>query len=222
METDAKGSPDGDLTHVERHLLTQKGYTVLEIDVIERSILGCPRPEDEHSLANSRLMEPADGEPAAAVRLHSLWSERLLTLTSAANSEDAVAHAEDAFEEYQDDFTEADDLREVEGLAGVLRKYLEYFVDVENTYYTFRDWRQIRQACLEMELTPLPSQEEIESACGPGGLDLPSTAIDGSRYFDFEFVAKNDAAKALCARELTQAREEVHRYLIGRRFERWE
>ncbi len=102
------------------------------------------------------------------------------------------------------------------GVLGVIEQYRDFVADVGHFFYSFRTWEQIQQAFADAELTPLASQAEIETACGPDGLALPSVTLDGALYFDFKFVGKSDEAKKRRASELSQAREEVLRYLVGK------
>jgi hypothetical protein len=215
MEINASnGSPssDDELSPVERYLLEQKGYTTEEIELIERSITSGCMIEDHPRLSAERACSRHKSSKAPVRD----WDPE-----SAMEEPDGEIGTE-AFFEAEDALPGLEDVWKSAGVAGVIREHPPFFVSVEDTYYTFRDWKQIQQAFFEAELTPLPGQTEIESACGPSGLGLPSATIDGTLYFDFEFVEASDEAKARRASEHAQAREEVLRYLVGKRLERWE
>jgi hypothetical protein len=225
METDTTNdSPcdDDKLSQVERYLLGLKGYTAREIEAIERAITTGFRIEDLPYLNTERASskhksdeepgwtagpEPETDEPGGEADHHSADGEEI-AIGAFFNTEDALPGLEDVWR--------------AGGVRGVIKEHRDFFVSVEDTYYTFRDWKQVRLAFFEAELTPLPGQAEIESACGRAGLDLPSVTIDFTRYFDFEFVGASDEAKTRRAREHAQARDEVLRYLVGKRIERWE
>ena len=201
-------SNDNTLSPVEAYLLEQKGYYAIEVEAIERAIASGSKIEGRLSYLND---DRASGKRK---------SDSEVPGTS--ESEQAVSKPAVATFDVEEWWPGLKAVWKKEGVLGVIRDYPDFVVLVEDTFYTFRDWEQAQQAFTYAALTPLPGQAEIETACGPGGLDLPSVTIDGTLYFDFEFVGKSDEAKARRASEHARAREEALRYLVGKRLERYE
>src|SRR6478609_9438665 len=54
-----------------------------------------------------------------------------------------------------------------------------------------RSWREIRAWFENLELTPLPSQGEIEAACSPAGLGLPTVKINSIQYIDVRYLSES-------------------------------
>jgi len=212
--------PSGTLTFNERHLLELKGCTEHEITAIDLDVSGCALGEYYGVVATlSRLVPSNDTRP----QLNVLWKDYIDVTESRAPGQDEPSDGElsDALAE-SIHLQDLDAVWRREGIAGVIKADLSRFVSLEDTYYTFIYWKQIRHRFVDLELTPFPDQRMIEEACGAAGLRLPAIFIDDTTFYDFEFVHASDEIKQHHAQALADSREAVLRYIIGRRLEPWQ
>lgn len=111
-----------------------------------------------------------------------------------------------------DQFPGVEALWRAEGLSGVLQQFGADFVGETN--YGLRNWREIRSWITEMELTPTPTRQEIELACGDHGLRLPSIFVYERDFYDFLFLNASHGEKQERQADYDQVRAEVRPFLI--------